>query len=963
MCGIVGFVCSHAWREEPDLSLLAGCVEDLEGALKTDDPEASKTALEGLAGCFPALMSFGLHHRIRFDPDVKAIMGRMSRLIGELRCRAEALLALGRTEEGERLHEALADYAWQLDRDILGPLENAPERIPARIRTNQVRDQGLKRSICFMAWAIENVLQSLDKLEVRGRDSAGISISFTLAGAGRPEGIVGGSLLPEYHRRLSMPNPGHQSIYTHRTEAGRSMRFIYKVANTVGRLGDNGRHLRNAIAEDPVLWVLAGHLEDLNIMAHTRWASNGIINIDNCHPVDGSVVPSAPGKNKAGADDTDRDVLFVLNGDVDNYALLVDELVSPKGVSIPPSVTTDAKILPVLYHLHPPAGGTMAARFVSVLRQCEGSLAVGMQHPERIDRLMMAQKGSGQSLYLGRTVDGWLAASEAYGIASFCRWAYPLVSAAGGGVMAVLSGSGTPEARYLESGEELELKREPIEIHSRDIYRGGFDYYIDKEIREAPKSARRTIQSKYEINNGRLAFRLSGLGNGASLIDRLHAPDRPAIRKICVIGQGTASIAASGAAHLIRRALKHGDIEVKSLKSSELIGFSTSGRSMEDMLVIAVSQSGSTTDTNRVVDLCRRRGAWVHAIVNRRNSPLVLKSDSHIYTSNGRDVEMAVASTKAFYSQIAAGAIMALLLASEWNTLSNDELLENIRELESLPPKIESVLAQIGEIRRCARQYAPRSRYWAVVGNGPNHIAAEEIRIKLSELCYKSIPCDFTEDKKHIDLSTEPLTLVVTNDLPETVVSDTVKEVSIFKAHKGRPLVFCSADENRFDSVAEAVIKLPGIGGGLGFVLAAVAGHLWGIEAAKAIDSQAEKYRLIRSLLTDSFENPALLDKKGLLRELVNAFEITTSGSDDSALPARLVAGLAKQLFALRDGQEDTGLNKVQARELLELLNQIIDETARPIDSIRHQAKTVTVGVSRPEPISPGRQNDLSRSF
>ena len=86
---------------------------------------------------------------------------------------------------------------------------------------------------------------------------------------------------------------------------------------------------------------------------------------------------------------------------------------------------------------------------------------------------------------------------------------------------------------------------------------------------------------------------------------------------------------------------------------------------MTDTLVIAISQSGTTTDTNRTVDLARGRGATVVAIVNRRNSDLVDKSDGVLYTSDGRDVEMSVASTKAFYAQVAAGYLLALGLADE----------------------------------------------------------------------------------------------------------------------------------------------------------------------------------------------------------------------------------------------------------------------------------------------------------
>src|SRR5688500_12167208 len=84
---------------------------------------------------------------------------------------------------------------------------------------------------------------------------------------------------------------------------------------------------------------------------------------------------------------------------------------------------------------------------------------------------------------------------------------------------------------------------------------------------------------------------------------------------------------------------------------------------MSDTLVIAISQSGTTTDTNRTVDLARARGAAVIGIVNRRNSDLTDKADGVLYTSDGRDVEMAVPSTKAFYAQVAAGCLLAIAIA------------------------------------------------------------------------------------------------------------------------------------------------------------------------------------------------------------------------------------------------------------------------------------------------------------
>src|SRR5580704_3630916 len=114
-----------------------------------------------------------------------------------------------------------------------------------------------------------------------------------------------------------------------------------------------------------------------------------------------------------------------------------------------------------------------------------------------------------------------------------------------------------------------------------------------------------------------------------------------------------------------------------------------------------------------------------------------------------------------------------------------------------------------------AARLAPARRYWAVVGNGPNRVAAEELRIKLSELCYKSIACDATEDKKHIDLSSEPLILVCAAGLGPSTAADVAKEIAIYRAHKALPIVIASDGQERF-TAATAVISVPEVHPDLG---------------------------------------------------------------------------------------------------------------------------------------------------
>ncbi|WP_243545230.1 SIS domain-containing protein [Pseudodesulfovibrio tunisiensis] len=938
MCGIASFLSNRRWSESQDLSWLDTLANGLNTAAECTDTLEACTPLSALAERFQELMSFDLHMELMENGERMAQVTALRDDLRRLRNTTALRLEQGpRTDDLEALREKLDDYLWQVDRELLDNLDRVRAIMP-----DSLAHDASARDRHFLGWATEQVLESLDKLEVRGRDSAGIAVTFTLPAGSSAEAGLSTALKAELEERTAIRNADNLNVLVRDLDDGRTAcRFLYKVAQLVGQLGDNGSALRKFIREDRLLWSMAEGLSTVNIIAHTRWASNGIISVPNCHPVDGLI----EGDVSTGLEKT----MFVLNGDVDNYRNLVEQTVLSRGAAIPQVISTDAKILPVLFHLDAPDGDA-EERFRSVLRRCQGSLAVIMQNLGDFDSQFLAQKGSGQSFYVGRTLDGWVVASEAYGLASRCRSSYPIAVHRQGGVSMILRNDDAedaiPVARYLDNGEGVPLAEEKIEIFSRDIFRGEFNHYIEKEVHEASSSVRNTLHGKYVRQDNAIHFLAEGFGNGPALMERLRDTSRP-IRRIIALGQGTAAIAAMGIAQLLRRSLAGSDIGIENFTGSEFVGFMGDSR-LDDVLLIPVSQSGTTTDTNRVVDLCRDRGAWINAIVNRRNSPLVQKSDSHIYTSNGRDVEMAVASTKAFYSQIAAGKLLSLWLASELGTMTDAAIAEEILCLETLPEKIDRVLENKAAIGDIATRYAPTHRYWALVGNGANRIAAEEVRIKLSELCYKSIPCDVTEDKKHIDLSTEPLTLVMASDLPEMVVMDTVKETTIFRAHNGSPIVFCAEDETRFDGIAEACIKVPRAGAGLDFVMETVAGHWWGIAAAQAIDAHAEPFRNARILLGEIVENPALWDRTRFLNKLNKALERCAAGATDSALPTHVAAQLANYMLWLVNQPSAIPAADARLDDILNILNKAIEEMTRPIDTIRHQAKTVTVGISRP---------------
>jgi glucosamine--fructose-6-phosphate aminotransferase (isomerizing) len=477
-----------------------------------------------------------------------------------------------------------------------------------------------------------------------------------------------------------------------------------------------------------------------------------------------------------------------------------------------------------------------------------------------------------------------------------------------------------------------------------------------KEIGEAPESFRKTLRGKIIERDGVLHASLGVKTLPSSIIERLASG---AIRKVRVIGQGTAAIAGRSCATVLDE-LCAGGLDVDPITATELSGFHLQ-LDMSDTLIIAVSQSGTTTDTNRTVDLARSRGASVLAIVNRRGSDLCDKADGVLFTSDGRDVEMSVASTKAFYAQVAAGVLLACAVSVAAGLGTDSRRHDLLRTLRELPTAMRTVIDARAKVAEVAHKYAPSKRYWAVVGNGPNAIAANEVRIKLSELCYKSISCDITEDKKHIDLSCEPLILVCAAGLAGSTADDVAKEIAIYRAHKATPIVIASASESRFSS-AVAVIDVPDVDPTLAFVLSAVVGHLFGYEAARAIDELARSLREAREVVEFAVlhnadgESVLKVVRSGLVIAAERFNETLRAGTYDGHLEASTAVRLASMLRVVLDAspveayQNETGKVGTPSALIDDLtlaLTRAIEELTRPIDAIKHQAKTVTVGISR----------------
>ncbi len=735
---------------------------------------------------------------------------------------------------------------------------------------------------------------------------------------------------------------GHRAVQL----GGGRIGLVYKCAEEIGELGDNVRFLRDAVTSDPLLAAAVGSPDvEAAVLGHTRWASVGRINEANAHPLNDAERPPR--------------VIAAINGDIDNHA----DLTVLESLEFDSRITTDAKVMPVLMSRRLAGGDTAFDAFRETVAAFEGSLALGALTWDDPSRLYLATQGSGQGLYVGLADHAFVVASEPYGLVEeSSTWlrldgeAEPDRAGAGWGQIAVLDADRAGELegieRYSAGGSPLPLVPEELdhaEITTRDIDRGEFPHFLLKEISEAPRSVRNTVRGKLrEDATGRLRV---SVGEPTLPEAVAHGLREGAVARIVVTGQGTAAVAGQGIAVAIEGRLRERDLSrprVDAMPATELSGFHLAP-DMRDTLVVAVSQSGTTTDTLRTVNLAQRRGARAIAIVNRRNSDLADRADGVLYTSDGRDVEMSVASTKAFYSQIAAGMLLAVAIADQVaggpdERPAADRLL---RELRNLPGAMERTLTLRPAIAAAAREYAPRLRDWSVVGNGLDRIAAEEIRIKLSELCYKAIACDATEDKKHIDLSSEPLILVCATGVQGSTAADTRKEIDVYRAHRATPIVVAS-EGAAFPSAA-AAIEVPEVPPELSFVLATVVGHLFGYHAALAIDDLARPLRAIRTAVDDVVAAGAARPV-ARLREIAGA-EIDAVGEGlagdryDGNLHVGRAVRLAVALDGLRgagDGGEENALGALRGA-----LTPAIDDLTRHIDTIKHQAKTVTVGISR----------------
>ena len=377
--------------------------------------------------------------------------------------------------------------------------------------------------------------------------------------------------------------------------------------------------------------------------------------------------------------------------------------------------------------------------------------------------------GSGQALYVGLAEDALVVASEPYGLVEETA-DLPADGRRDPGRSRARRGDPRPgrgarrrrtRARSRASGASRSTARrcrsradelQHAEITTRDIDRGDFPHFLLKEISEAPASFRKTLRGKVVERDGRLG----GRARPRDAARRRSAPGcaTARIRRVVVIGQGTAAVAGQSLAAVLAGARRRPRCAPRrsSPPSSPASSSATTcpTRSSSRSARAAPPPTPTAPSTSRA-PVARA----VVAIVNRRNSDLVDKSDGVLYTSDGRDVEMAVPSTKAFYAQIAAGYLLALAHRRRGRRRSIRRAAHELLDVAARAARRDA--------RACSRSAtrSPRSRSGTrcrgATGRSSATAATASPRTRCGSSSRSSATsrsrATSTEDKKHIDLS------------------------------------------------------------------------------------------------------------------------------------------------------------------------------------------------------------------
>lgn len=530
------------------------------------------------------------------------------------------------------------------------------------------------------------------------------------------------------------------------------------VRKRAGKLGN----LEELLGSDPLPDSTVG-------IGHTRWATHGA-------PTDGNAHPHVDENSK---------IAVIHNGIIENH-MAIRERLQAKGVHLVSETDTEV-VAHLLAMEYPNTKGDLAEAMRRTARQLEGAFTLLALSANDPDVVVGARRNS--PLVVGRGLGENFLASDVAAFISYTREALEL----GQDQCVELRADSVVVTDF--EGNQVHPRAFTVDWDSAAAEKGGYDLFMLKEIAEQPRAVADTLAERVK-RGGQLTL---------SELDSITA-ELKSFDQIVFLACGTAYHAGLVAKYF-------SDQFVKVPSGVELASeFRYRDPVVNDKsLVVAISQSGETMDTLMALRHAKAAGATVVSICNTQGSSIPRESDATLYTRAGP--EIAVASTKAFLTQVVAAQLLLLHVASLRGSASKDDIQQMVRQLADLPAKVDLVLDTVEPARVIARQLVD-AKSVLYIGRHVGFPIALEGALKLKELAYMHAEGFAAGELKHgpIALLEEGLPVVVIvppPDSPMHLREKILSNVAEVKARGARTVVIATSDDTDVEQIADFLIRVP----------------------------------------------------------------------------------------------------------------------------------------------------------
>ncbi|MGJ5753916.1 glutamine--fructose-6-phosphate transaminase [Streptomyces puniciscabiei] len=561
-------------------------------------------------------------------------------------------------------------------------------------------------------------------------------------------------------------------------------------------------NLEKELAERPLPTGATG-------IGHTRWATHGGPTDANAHPH---------------LDNAGR-VAVVHNGIIENFAVLRAEL-AERGHEL--NSETDTEVVAHLLAEEFSSCADLAEAMRLVCRRLEGAFTLVAVHADEPDVVVGARRNS--PLVVGVGEGEAFLASDVAAFIAHTRSAIEL----GQDQVVELRRDGVTVMGF--DGRPAEVRRYHVDWDASAAEKGGYDYFMLKEIAEQPKAVADTLLGRIDPS-------------GSLTLDevRISPSELREIDKVVIVACGTAFHAGLIAKYAIEHWTRI-PCEVELASEFRYRDPILDGRS----LVIAISQSGETMDTLMALRHAREQGSKVLAICNTNGSTIPRESDAVLYTHAGPEV--AVASTKAFLTQLVACYLVALYLGQVRGTKWGDEIQAVIKDLSRISVEVERVLETMEPVRELARSLAAKNTV-LFLGRHVGYPVALEGALKLKELAYMHAEGFAAGELKHgpIALIEEdvPVVVVVPSPRGRSVLHDKiVSNIQEIRARGARTIVIAEEGDEAVVPYADHLIRIPATPTLLQPLVATVPLQVFACELATARGNEVDQPRNLAKSVT-----------------------------------------------------------------------------------------------------------------